>query len=153
MTKSDLLPRILEILEDQHRVMLHALKETRENASGDETKSEGKYDTRATEAAYLAGAQQQQSDKLAEAIHTFRSWKPPHFELTDEIALGALVETDLDDETSFYLLAPAGGGTTLDYLGCELTLLTPEAPLFQKLAGRKPGDMLDNPPLLLLGIE
>lgn len=153
MTKSDLLPRILEILEDQHRVMLHALKETRENASGDETKSEGKYDTRATEAAYLAGAQQQQSDKLAEAIHTFRSWKLPHFELTDEIALGALVETDLDDETSFYLLAPAGGGTTLDYLGCELTLLTPEAPLFQKLAGRKPGDMLDNPPLLLLGIE
>jgi len=154
MTKSDLLPRILEILEDQHRVMRHALKESRENASGDETKSEGKYDTRATEAAYLAGAQQEQADKLADAIHTFRNWRPPHFELTDEISLGALVETDLDDETSFYLLAPAAGGTTLEYLGCELTLLTPEAPLFQQLVGRKPGDMLDDPPLLLLlGVE
>jgi hypothetical protein len=153
MTKQDLLPRIIEILEEQHRVMLHALAETRENASGDETKSEGKYDTRATEAAYLAGAQQERADKLSESIQSLRSFDPPAFELTDEIALGALVETDLNEETAFYLLAPAGGGTTLEHLGCELTVLSPEAPLFQKLVGRKPGDMLDDPPLLLLGVE
>jgi hypothetical protein len=153
MTKADLLPRIIEILEEQHAVMLHALKESRENASGDETKSEGKYDTRATEAAYLAGAQQEQADKLEEGLHSLRSFIFPTFELTDEISLGALVETDLDGETGFYLLSPAGGGTTLDYLGCELTLLSPDAPLFQRLVGRKPGDMLEDPPLLLLGVE
>jgi hypothetical protein len=153
MTKADLLPRIIEILEEQHAVMVKALKESRENASGDETKSEGKYDTRATEAAYLAGAQQAQADKVEEGLHTLRSFIFPTFELTDEIALGALVETDLNEETGFYLLSPAGGGTTLDYLGCELTLLTPEAPLFQQLVGRKAGDMLEDPPLLLLGLE
>ena len=75
------------------------------------------------------------------------------YQLTDPIGSGALVETDLDGDTLFYLLAPAGGGTTLDFLGCELTVLTPEAPLFQQLAGRKAGDMLEDPPLLLLGVE
>jgi hypothetical protein len=153
MTKSDLLPLLIKRLEDQHQVMIQALGDSRENASGDETKSEGKYDTRATEAAYLAEAQQAQADKLAEGIQTFRAFDPPPFELTDEITLGSLVETDLDGETEFYLLAPAGGGTTIDYLGCELTLLTPEAPLFQQLLGRKAGDMLESPPLLLLGVE
>ena len=153
MTKADLFPRLLETLEDQHRVMMQALEDSRENASGDETKSEGKYDTRATEAAYLAEAQQEQADKLAESLQVLRAFSPPDFDLTDEIALGALVETDLDEETAFYLLAPAGGGTTLDFLGCELTVLSPEAPLFQQLVGRKAGEQLDDPPLLLLGVE
>lgn len=153
MTKSDLSPRIVEILVEQHRVMLAASQESRDNATGDQTKSEGKYDTRATEAAYLAGAQAEQVEKLAEAIATFRMVTLPDYGATDPIGPGALVETDLDGETSFYLLVPAAGGTTLDHLGCELTLLTPDAPLYQQLLDRKAGDMLDHPPLLLLGVE
>lgn len=77
MTKSDLLPLLIKRLEEQHQVMIQALGDSRENASGDETKSEGKYDTRATEAAYLAEAQQAQADKLAEGIQIFRAFDPP----------------------------------------------------------------------------
>jgi hypothetical protein len=153
MTKSELLPRILEILEDQHRVMLTASREATENATGDETRSDGKYDTRATEAAYLAEAQAEQAEKLAEAITSFKSLELPEYELTDAIGPGALVETDLDGETSFYLLVPSGGGTTLEHLGCELTLLTPDAPLYQKLLKRKAGEMLEQPEMMLLGVE
>jgi hypothetical protein len=153
MTKSELLPRILEILEDQHRVMLAASREATENATGDETRSDGKYDTRATEAAYFAEAQAEQAEKLAEAITSFTSLELPEYELTDAIGPGALVETDLDGETSFYLLVPAGGGTTLEHLGCELTLLTPDAPLYQKLLKRKAGEMLEQPEMMLLGVE
>lgn len=153
MTKSELLPRILAILEDQHRVMLAAAAEATENATGDETRSDGKYDTRATEAAYLAEAQAEQAEKLAEAIATFKTLSLPDYELTDEIGPGALVEADLEGDTSFFLLAPAAGGTTLEHLGCELTVLTPEAPLYQALVGRKAGDMLAQPELMLLGVE
>ena len=42
-----------------------AAKDAKENATGEETKSDGKYDTRAIEAAYLAGAQAKQAEKLA----------------------------------------------------------------------------------------
>ncbi len=153
MTKSDLFPRLLAILEEQHAVMRHAVDESRENASGAETKSEGKYDTRATEAAYLAEAQAEQAEHMAEAIITLKAFTAPDYQLTDTIGIGALVETDLDGETSFYLLAPGGGGTTLDFLGCELTVLTPDAPLYQQLLTRKAGESLQDPPLLLLGVE
>lgn len=153
MTKADLFPRAITILEDQFAIMRHALKESRDNASGDETKSEGKYDTRATEAAYLAGAQAEQAEHMADAIAILKAFTAPDYELTDPIGPGALVETDLDGETSFYLLSPAGGGTTLDFLGCELTLLTPDAPLYQQLLNRKAGESLQDPPLLLLGVE
>ena len=153
MTKSDLLPRIIEVLEEQYHVMLSATREAAENATGDETKSEGKYDTRATEAAYLAEAQAVQVGQLSTAIATLRGYALPAYELTDPIGPGALVETDLDGETGFYLLVPVAGGTTLEHLGCELTLLTPDAPLYQQLLGRKAGDMLEHPPMLLLGVE
>lgn len=153
MTKSDLFPRLIAILEDQHAVMRHALEESRENASGDETRSEGKDDTRATEAAYLAEAQAEQAEHMAEAIVSLKAFTAPGYQLTDPIGPGALVETDLDGETLFYLLAPAGGGTTLDFLGCELTVLTPDAPLYQQLLNRTAGESLQDPPLLLLGVE
>jgi hypothetical protein len=153
MTKSDILPRAIAILEEQHAVMLQALRESEENASGDETKSEGKYDTRATEAAYLAEAQAEQAEHMADAITTLKAFSAPAYTLTDPIGPGTLVETDLDGETAFYLLVPAGGGTTLEFLGCELTLLTPDAPLYQQLLNRKAGEALEDPPLLLLGVE
>ena len=153
MTKNDLFPALIAILEDQLASMRHALQDSRENATGDETKSEGKYDTRATEAAYLAEAQAEQAEQMAEGIATLKAFTPPDYQLTDPIGSGALVETDLDGDTLFYLLAPAGGGTTLDFLGCELTVLTPDAPLYQQLLGRKAGESLHDPPLLLLGVE
>jgi hypothetical protein len=153
MKKSDLFPRLIAILKEQHAVLQRALDDSRENASGDETKSEGKYDTRATEAAYLAKAQAEQVELMAEGLATLRGFRAPDYQLTDPIGSVALVETDLDGETLFYLLAPAGGGTTLDFLGCELTVLTPDAPLYQQLLARKAGESLQDPPLLLLGVE
>lgn len=153
MTKSDLFPRLITILEEQHAVLRRALDDSREDASGDETKSEGKYDTRATEAAYLAEAQAGQVAQMVEGIAALKAFAPPAYQLTDPIGPGALVETDLDGETFFYLLAPAGGGTTLQFLGCELTVLTPDAPLYQQLLTRRAGESLHDPPLLLLGVE
>ena len=56
MSKSALLDQILQALKAQLSLMQAATAEARENATGDETRSEGKYDTRAIEASYLASA-------------------------------------------------------------------------------------------------
>jgi hypothetical protein len=153
MKKAPLLRRILTLLEEQHQVMTSAAAESTENATGEQTKSEGKYDTRAVEAAYLAGAQQERADKLAEAVHLFRSLELPDYELTDAIGPGALVEADQNGDTLFFLLAPAAGGLTIEHLGCELTVLAPDAPLYQALLGQHAGGFIDSPALMLLGVE
>ena len=52
MPKSRIIRDICALLESQLTVMQTAAKEAHQNATGDETRSEGKYDTRAIEASY-----------------------------------------------------------------------------------------------------
>jgi len=153
VTKTDAISKLQAQLEEQVSVMKAALDESNESASGEETKSEGKYDTRAVEASYLAQAQDEQLALAEAAKETLSRFSPEAYDISDTIASGALVETELDGEISFYLLAPVGGGLTLDFLGCELTVITPESRLFQELLGKKMGDLLEDPPLMITGLE
>ena len=61
ISKPALIRQIRSLLEEQLTITLAAAENARGNATGDETKSDGKYDTRAIEAAYLAGAQAEQA--------------------------------------------------------------------------------------------
>ena len=79
MSKPTLIRRIRSMLEDQLAVMQVAADEARENATGDETRSEGKYDTRAIEASYLASAQARQVANLSQSIDMLSRFDPPAF--------------------------------------------------------------------------
>ena len=153
MTKQDLVHQLTARLEERERVMLAAARETAENATGEETRSEGKYDTRAIEAGYLAGAQQAQAEKITEDLALIRGMSLRDYTQADPIAVGALVETDLNGETQFFLLSPAAGGETLEFLGCETTVLAPDAPLFRELLGKSAGDTLPGSGLMILAVE
>ena len=153
MSKSTLIRSIRSMLEDQLAVMQVAADEARENATGDETRSEGKYDTRAIEASYLASAQAGQVASLSQAIDMLSRFEPRAFDEQEAIAPGALVEADDDGEITYYLLAPAGGGCTIDYQGFDCTVLAPESPLYQQLLGSCEGDLLEERSLMVLGVS
>jgi len=53
----------------------------------------------------------------------------------------------------FFLIAPRGGGVTCDLDGVELSVLTPMAPLFDRIAGRRAGEMLSGPPLRVISVR
>lgn len=153
MSKSALLDQILQALKAQLSLMQAATAEARENATGDETRSEGKYDTRAIEASYLASAQAGQVASLSQAIDMLSRFEPRAFDEQEAIAPGALVEADDDGEITYYLLAPAGGGCTIDYQGFDCTVLAPESPLYQQLLGSCEGDLLEERSLMVLGVS
>ncbi len=153
MTKNDLLSALLNELTEKITLLKSALADSEEGASGSETKSEGKYDTRAIEASYLAEAQAEQLAQAEESRRTLENFSPPPFKYSDKIAPGALVEVEQDNEISFYLLAPTAGGLTAEYLGCEATIITPESRLYGQLLNQKPGATLTNPTLTILGVE
>ena len=129
VTKADAIEELKKQLQASIAVLKSALADSEESATGDETKSEGKYDTRAVEAAYLAQAQDEQLALAEEGLASFERFTPPSYDISDEIGPGALVESDDEGEICFYLLAPAGGGLTMDFLGCELTVITPKSEL------------------------
>jgi hypothetical protein len=40
-----------------------------------------------------------------------------------------------------------------EYLGCEVTVITPDSRLYQELAEKKMGDELESPALMVTGLE
>lgn len=153
MTKAEVHSQLIDKLAKKIAVLKSALADSEESASGAETKSEGKYDTRAIEAAYLAQAQAEQLSLAKESLGKFRRFVPPPYDLNDEIGPGALVEVEQDGEICFYFLAPTGGGLVTDYLGCEVTVVTPESRMYQQLEERKLGDTLDEMSVTVMGLE
>ena len=153
MTKAEVHSQLIDKLAKKIAVLKSALADSEESASGAETKSEGKYDTRAIEAAYLAQAQAEQLSLAEESLGKFRRFVPPPYDLHDEIGPGALVEVEQDGEICFYFLAPTGGGLVTDYLGCEVTVVTPKSRMYQQLEERKLGDTLDEMSVTVMGLE
>ena len=153
MPKSRIIRDICALLESQLTVMQPAAKEAHQNATGAETRSEGKYDTRAIEASYLAGAQSVQAERIATTINTLRGFHPSPCKEQEPVRSGTLVETEHRGQIVFYLLAPAGGGYTVEHEGFDCTVLAPDSSLYQNLLGTHVGDVFDDISLLVLGVS
>ncbi|NQY85274.1 MAG: transcription elongation factor GreAB [Verrucomicrobiales bacterium] len=153
MNKSAIVESLRQQLQAQYERAIKALEGAHEAATGEDTKAESKYDTRGLEASYLAAGQAEQADELQTAIASLDSFEFPDLDLDDPITPGALVEADLDGESVFYLLAPAGGGLTCETDdGNTVTVLGPAAPLKKQLLGKTTGDILEDPPLMILEV-
>lgn len=153
MGKRELLAEVVSRLRERLERMLAAGKSAEDYATDEESRAEDKYDTRGLEASYLAAGQARQAEELAEAVQILENWLPAEFAEDRGIGLGALVEAEVDGELVFFLIAPAGGGTTATYLGCNVTVLTLDSPLARRLAGRRTGEILDGGRLTIFGVE
>lgn len=147
MDKSTLIERVRDAVREKYEQMLGSARETSAGVVDPESKAEGKYDTRGLEASYLAAGQGEQVEALAEALQSLSPAAFPPFPEGAAIGPGALVEAESGGEKSFFLLAPKAGGMTCEHDGCEVTVLTPVAPLRQKMLGLKAGDLLEQPPM------
>ena len=153
MNKSAIVESLRQQLQAQYERASKALEGAHEAATGEDAKAESNYDTRGLEASYLAAGQAEQADELQTAIASLDSFEFPDLDLDDPITPGALVEADLDGESVFYLLAPAGGGLTCETDdGNTVTVLGPAAPLKKQLLGKTTGDILEDPPLMILEV-
>ena len=147
--KDRLLDAIRAELRARFDRLTRAAKDAHAAATDPGSKAESKYDTRSLEASYLAAGQARQLDDLARDLGLFDTVTLADFAIDDPVDAGALVEADLHGESTWFLLAPAAGGLEIKHDGLEITLLTPESALYQKLLGLRVGDHLDDPPLFL----
>ncbi len=147
--KDRLLDAIRAELRARFDRLTRAAKDAHAAATDPGSKAESKYDTRSLEASYLAAGQARQLEDLARDLGLFDAVTLPDFAIDDPVDAGALVEAELHGESTWFLLAPAAGGLEIVHDGLEITLLTPESALYQKLLGLRVGDQLDDPPLFL----
>jgi hypothetical protein len=147
--KDRLLDAIRAELRARFDRLTRAAKDAHAAATDPGSKAESKYDTRSLEASYLAAGQARQLEDLARDVSLFDTVNLPAFGIDEPVDAGALVEADLRGESTWFLLAPAAGGLEIVHDGLEITLLTPESALYQKLLGLRTGDRLDDPPLFV----
>lgn len=145
MQKSAVRDAIVAQLQNELDLQARAAHDSREEATSAESKSEGKYDMRSQEAAYLAEGQARQAAEIAESITHYRALELPDFSFGRPAALGALITLENKGRRAVYFLGPRNGGMEIT-LGDETCLVvTPSSPLGRQLLGRVVGDSVQLP--------
>lgn len=105
--KADVIDAFRRTISEELAAVESVAAMARDEVSNDETRSEGKYDTRATEASYLARGQAERIVALRRLLSWFETIDPARF-ATDVVKIGALVRLS-GDRPSVVFVAPAGG--------------------------------------------
>jgi transcription elongation GreA/GreB family factor len=127
--KSLILKQLIDKVNHELLTAEEAMNSTMSLNSADDMKQEGKYDTRAIESGYLAGAQQARVDELKLELQMLEEINPSAFMPTDAIAIGALVELELNQKIQKYFLCSTAGGTLLNVEGESILVISVFSPI------------------------
>ena len=140
MDKINILQAVLAELKEELRRQLAAQETAAAGATHGEAKAETKWDTCGLEQSYLARGHAKQFELLALQVQELRAFVPPDFS-GKPIGVGALVETEMNDFRSLFLLLKYGGGLEIEVDGCEITVITPESPVGAALLEKNQGEV------------
>lgn len=110
-----------------------------DEATGSESRPENQYDTRSTESSYLAAGQGERVLALRKLVGFLAAFDPA-VPAGPAIAQGGLAELDGDDGTTWFFLAPDGGGRRVIVDGTQIVVVTPASPAGKAVLGAKEGD-------------
>jgi hypothetical protein len=153
VNKAAILRAIVDALGAEFDTLRSTSQKTRAAGNDEESKAEGKYDTRSTEDNYLADGLARQAHGAAQAGAAYKDFTLPTLGPDSRIELGALVQLAFPDETHWFFLGPAGGGAEVICDGTPITVLTPESPLGKQLMELKAGDVTDSPKATVRSVE
>ena len=129
MTKTEVTVAVLTLFREELASLEHMTQLARDEATSPESRPENKYDTRATEASYLAAGQGQRLVALRRLVAFLETPAPG-------LRLYAL---EGERGPAWFLLAPDGGGRRVHVGGHEIVVVTAESPVGASLAGSHEG--------------
>jgi transcription elongation GreA/GreB family factor len=139
MTRDVVIQALCAALASELAAIESVAADARSEATGAESKQEGKYDTRATEASYLARGQAFRVVELRQLVAWF-----DHMDLEVAplaVGVGALVQLG-GDKDEWVFLAPVGGASaTVD--GTTVRVISPSSPLGAALLGLEEDDTVE----------
>lgn len=143
MNKKSLLQTVLNELKLKLSVLIQSANAAHEEATHEDAQAENKYDTRALEAAYLAGAQAERAADLQKTISFLERLELKSFGPQTPVAATALIELGSDGKKTWHFLIPQGGGLTVRHEAADIFVLGTQAPLGKALIGKLQGDRVD----------
>jgi len=135
---------ILDRLQADLALAQRAALSAYEAATHEENIAENKYDTLGLEASYLAVGQARRVEEIRQALAAWEHLRPRPFDAQQGIQLGALVWLgDAQGGEHWLFLGPDGAGLKVSLEGQEVRVISPRAPLGQRLLGCGAGDAVE----------
>jgi transcription elongation GreA/GreB family factor len=138
--KDRVLSELLKILDKELADAEAAAGSARALATQDDLKSEGKYDTRAIEASYLAGAQQKRVEEIKIDIQMLEELD---LAPSNSVQLGSLVLIEHKDAKRYYFITSTSGGTIVSIDGETVLVISVFSPLGNEALGLSIGDSFE----------
>lgn len=138
--KAAVFQAVIAKLEAELATLRLASEAAYEAATGEESRPENQYDTRALEASYLASGQGKRvldTERMIGVLKTF-----PTAGLS-AVGSGALVEAESEERPFWFILLPFGAGISVEVGGRKVSVVTLDSPLGQAMAGKKPGESFE----------
>lgn len=110
--KKKIVETLIEKLNKELIEVEGAAKSTRDLVTADDLKSEGKYDTRAIEASYLAGAQNKRVEEIKLDIQMLEDLAAT-IESSSKLQLGSVGLISCNGQKRLYFLSSTSGGSML----------------------------------------
>jgi transcription elongation GreA/GreB family factor len=139
--------QVFSALEDRIREELGAAERiaatARDEVSSDQTRQEGKYDTRATEASYLARGQAWRVAALRRLLAWFAVYDPSKALPNANVQVGAWVVLQRDQGPPEHVVLLPEGGASADIFGHTVLGISPTSPMGAAMAGLEVGDCFE----------
>jgi transcription elongation GreA/GreB family factor len=131
-------------LAARYEALVASQRTAQAGATHGESKQEHAKDMRAVEQQYLARGLAERAETLRDAVAALAALEARDFAADEVVHAGALIGlVDEDDRELVYLLAPAGGGETVEAGAVTVTVVTPQSPLGASLLGARVGADLE----------
>ncbi|MFT6396483.1 MAG: transcription elongation GreA/GreB family factor [Bradymonadia bacterium] len=133
--RSDVLAAIVDALEASVGMLKASSESAHNEATNEDTKQESKYDTRAIEAAYLAGAQSKRMMATGVDLKRYRgvSLEGNGSGRVDEPSVVGLEHEETG--ITYYFVGPGAAGLKVDVGPHRVLVITPSSPLGKALVG------------------
>ncbi|MFP6847509.1 MAG: GreA/GreB family elongation factor [Pseudomonas sp.] len=115
-----------------------------ETATHEENIAENKYDTLGLEASYLAAGQARRVEEIRQTLAMWEQLRLRPYDAQQGIQLSALVWLcDAQGAETCVFIGPDGAGLKLNLGAQQIQVISPRAPLGQRLIGSRAGDEIE----------
>lgn len=125
-------------IKDELSKLKEASVNTRKYSQSDDLKSEGKYDTRAVEAKYLAEAQEVRVKQLENELNIIMSFKPLKLKT---VQIGSIVEF----QNQLHFIVPISGQGKFTIEGMSVKTVSHKTEIFDVIKDLEKGDDFEHP--------
>lgn len=143
MLKQKIKEKLLSKAQADLTAALNVSEAANEYKGADDMKQEGKYDTRAIEAGYLAGAQAKRVEELKLEVQMIEELPVRKFEAGEAVSVGALVELSFNETSQLYFISSTAGGTMFNIDDKPILVISVFSPIGAAVVNLEAGDSFE----------